>query len=99
MEEFFNMSNKELEKFNILTAVINKQINQIQAADFLNLSTRQIRNLLNQLNAFDPIGLISQKRGKVNNRKYKYQHKQKFLRIIQQRYEDFGPTFISEKLK
>src|SRR5205807_1823883 len=60
--------------------------------------TRQIRNLIYQEKNQGPKGLISKQRGKPSNRSYNTQFKKDVLNLIRQKYEDFGPTLISEKL-
>jgi transposase InsO family protein len=99
MEEILKMSNKELERYRILSEIRNKQINQIKGAELLNLSTRQIRNLMYKFKRTGPKGMISKKRGKPSNRAFRPEYKQLILKIIEENYEDFGPTLIAEKLK
>lgn len=98
MKEVFSMSKHELEKHRILSAVQNKEISQIKGAEILQLSTRQIRNLLYKLDSEGPKGLISKKRGKTSNRSFPSKFKNEILEIIQQNYSDFGPTLVKEKL-
>ena len=98
MKEVFNMSKQELEKYRVLSAIQNKEISQIKGAEILELTTRQVRNLLGNLNLEGPEGLISKKRGKPSNRCFLPKFKNEVLRIIQQNYLDFGPTLVKEKL-
>lgn len=98
MEEVLTMSNKELERYRILNAVIDKQIKQNKGAELLKLSTRQVRNLIKDLKIHGPKALISKKRGKKSNRAYQSNFKQKILHIISHNYEDYGPTLAGEKL-
>jgi transposase InsO family protein len=98
MTEVIQMSKKELERHHIICAVKNKHITQIKAADLLNISTRQVRNLLSEYIKFGANGLISKKRGKRSNNAYDQEAKSNILKIIEEKYEDFGPTLASEKL-
>jgi hypothetical protein len=98
MEEVLQMSNKELERYKIISAIKDKQISQCKGAEMLNLSTRQVRNLLKALIIQGTNGLISKKRGKKSNRSYDIKFKQEVLRIIRHNYEDYGPTLVGEKL-
>jgi hypothetical protein len=98
MEEVLAMSNKELERYRILNAVMDKQIKQKKGAELLKLSTRQVRNLIKGLKVHGPKALISKKRGKQSNRAYQSNFKQKILHIISHNYEDYGPTLAGEKL-
>lgn len=97
--EVLEMSTKELERYRVLSEIQNKQVSQLKGAELLNLSTRQVRNLLYELNKNGPKGLISKSRSKPSNRSYNPKYKRYILSIIEQKYEDFGPTLISEKLK
>lgn len=98
MQEVLEMSKQELERYRILSAIKTKQISQLKGAEMLNLSTRQVRNLLRELNNEGPKGLISRKRGKNSNRTYSSKFKDNILKLIHENYEDYGPTLIQEKL-
>jgi transcriptional antiterminator len=97
--EFLNMSQKEIDRLTLLTKVKENLLTQVKASELLGISDRQVRNLLHKLDQLGPQGLISQKRGKASNRKTKASSKELILRIIQEYYQDFGPTFAIEKLK
>lgn len=97
MSEFL-MSAKEYDRLDILRKVQNKSLTQIKAAELLKVSDRQVRNLLKALNAKGLETIISKKRGKPSNHQYKPSNKEKILRLICTKYQDFGPTFASEKL-
>ena len=49
MEETVEMSTKEIDRFAVLKQVKEKQLTQLEAAEILGISDRQVRNLL----AFD----------------------------------------------
>lgn len=53
------MSNKEIERYRILYSIKDNQITQLKGAEMLNLSTRQVRNLLTKLKIRGANGLIS----------------------------------------
>jgi transposase len=97
--EFLNMSNRELERHAILVKVKSKALTQLKAAELLNLSTRQVRNLLKRFEILGPQGLVSYKRGKTSNRQTHPEIKSFVLKLINDRYSDFGPTLITENLK
>jgi transposase InsO family protein len=98
MEEVFTMSKKELERHQIISAVKNKQITQIKAANLLDISTRQVRNILTKYIKNGSQALISKKRGKRGNNSYDDTFKSKTLKLIEEKYQDFGPTLAAEKL-
>ena len=83
------MSRIEIDRLNILTKIKEGSLKQVKASELLNLSTRQVRNLLKQLNKWGPKRIISQKRGKVSNRKSK--EKGKILKLVQEEYEVLDP--------
>lgn len=92
------MSRKEIDRLSILTKVQECSLTQVKAAEILNISIRQVRNLLSSLKAAGPQGIISKARGKGSNRSIDPSLKSLILRIIYEKYEDFGPTLVAEKL-
>ena len=79
MEEEIKMTHKELFRINIIQQVNDKCITQIKAAEILNLTDRQIRNLLKVLQIEGPKGLISKKRGKKSNRAFSHEFETKVI--------------------
>jgi hypothetical protein len=99
MEEVWNMSQKEIDRYNILTKVLSKELKQRQAATFLNISDRQIRNLLKAVKNQGVKGIISKKRGRISNHHKPCEFKKMILRLVNDKYHDFGPTLAQEKLE
>ena len=93
------MSRKELDRFSVLEQVRKKQLKQMQAAEILGVSDRQVRNLLAKVEAEGAKGLISKKRGRPSNNHKPKELKEDILFLVQSKYEGFGPTFASEKLE
>jgi hypothetical protein len=93
------MSQKEIERVQILNNVLGRCITQVKAAELLGISERQVRNLTYLLKTHGPQGLISKKRGKSSNHRMGQHIRKKTLNLIQEKYSDFGPTLISEKLQ
>ncbi|TOG88383.1 ISNCY family transposase [Vibrio parahaemolyticus] len=92
------MSTKELTKLELIQHVCDKRIRQIDAAQALNLSRRQIQRLVNLFRELGPQGLVSKKRTQPGNHQYCSILKSQVLELIHTHYRDFGPTLISEKL-
>jgi len=92
------MSRKELDRISLLRQVLAKKMTQVQAAQLLGLSERQVRNLLKNYQTLGPESLISRKRGKPSNRKIDLFFKENVMQLIRSKYEDFGPTLATEKL-
>lgn len=90
---------KGVERFTILSKVLEKRLTQKEAAELLELSTRQVRNLLNQLSQFGLPGLESRS-GKIGNNKINIFFRERALSILRdEEYEGFGPTLASEYLE
>lgn len=93
------MSIKEVNKYEVVQMVIEKRLKQRKAAEFLSLSTRQIRRLVKKVKAEGKKGLIHGLRGREPNRKTDVKVKNKVLRLRDTRYSDFTLTLMREKLK
>ena len=98
MEEI-RMSKHEINQIAVFEKLIVKEIKQKHAAKILNLSTRQVRNKLKRFRQYGAIGLVNQSRGKPSNNKLDNVLLSKALKLVEEKYSDFGPTFASEKLR
>ena len=96
--ETVSMSSKELKRVEILERLSAKQLNQVEAAAHLGLSTRQVRRLQEKYRRKGARGLVSKRRGKPSNNRLTDAIKQEALSWIEGRYKDFGPTLAHEKL-
>ena len=96
--ESYHMSQKELHRLPVIEAVCARGMAQMEAAEGLGLSTRQVRRLQGRLQAEGPVGLRHHNRGRLSNRRYSHELKSRVLRLIRDEYADFGPTLASEKL-
>ena len=99
MKEVLEMSNKELERYRVLTGVSNGEVSQVKAAELLGISDRQVRNLLSIMKTEGAKGLISKKRRRPSNHRTPEEVVRKILSIVREKYEDFGPSFAREKLE
>lgn len=93
------MSNKERDRLCILRQVQQKKIKGVEAAKLLNISDRQVRNLLRKLEKQGDMGICSKARKKPSNRRYPESFKNRVLEILSGKLEGFGPTFAREKLE
>ena len=98
MERIIIMSTKELDRAEVLLKVKQKTLTQIQAANILGLSSRQIRRLFREYKQRGAIALVSKKRGRPSNHLLAKSLKELALGLIKENYPDFGPTFACEKL-
>ena len=95
---FITMDNKEILRLQIVEKIDAKRIKQGDASKILGISCRQTRRLLKAYRQQGAKGLVSKKRGKQSNNKICEEIKQSILVITKERYFDFGPTFLKEKL-
>ncbi|WP_084883124.1 helix-turn-helix domain-containing protein [Vibrio sp. qd031] len=92
------MSDRDINRFKVLQDVRERRLRQIDAAAILNISPRQVRRLLSQLNQFGASSLAHSSRGRPSNRRYPDEFRSEVLTIIRAQYADFSPTFACEKL-
>jgi hypothetical protein len=97
-EDMLVMRSQELERYQIIRKVFDNQINQQEAAEYLDLSDRQIRRIVRRVRSEGPRGVIHKLRGSVGCRRLEESFKNKILGLYKQHYHDFGPTLASEKL-
>lgn len=96
--ETFKMSRREMGQINIFEKLKEKQMKQNQAAKILNLSTRQIKRKLKLYRLDGEMSLVNKSRGKPSNHRFSDEFWTQVITIIKDEYEDFGPSFASEKL-
>ena len=92
------MRPKDLDRYEILKKLMTKELTQVQAAQLLQLSERQIRRLLRRFEAKDVEGLLPQYSHRKSPRAYQEPLKQAVMALVRAYYADFGPTLAAEKL-
>lgn len=97
-KDIFMMTRKEIQRYQIIRKVLEREINQQEASEFLKLSDRQIRRIVKRVRLEGESGVVHHSRGKPSNRNLKASFKEKVLKLYRSCYEDFGPTLASEKL-
>lgn len=98
MGRIITMSMKELERAELFSKLRQKALTQIQVADILGITPRQVRRLFSEYKHHGPIALISKKRGRPSNHQLPKGLKELVLALIKEHYPDFGPTFAHEKI-
>jgi hypothetical protein len=100
MQETFQMTMKEADRYNVIKQVISKKLKQTEAARQLKLSLRQIRRLVKKVKSNGVRGVIHGLRGRKSNNQLSLQLHQRIKEIIYDPiYKGFGPTLLSEKLE
>lgn len=99
MKEKAEMSIKEANRLSTMRQVDKKIFTIKRASEEMGVSLRQAKRIRKRYVIDGELGLVSQKRGKVSNRKIPDKIRKEIVELIKTLYEDFGPTLISEKLK
>ncbi len=99
MDNYITMSQKEINKYDIIKKLINKELNGTEVSKILNLSTRQIRRLKRKVQDQGAKGLVHGSRGRSSNRATPEKEKDKIIKLLHKHYHDFGPLLASEKLE
>lgn len=92
------MSAKEIDRFGIINNLVSEKINGTEAAEQLNLSTRQVRRLKGRFDKQNPTSITHLSRGKESNHKLKQIVVDKIISLLLAVYVGFGPTLAAEKL-
>lgn len=98
-ERTYTMSKKELDRFAIIKQVLAKRLTQKVAASDLGISQRHLRRLITKYKKFGEVGLISKKRGCQSNNHLPIDIVSQVKTLLEDKYNDFGPTLACEKLK
>lgn len=96
--EYIIMSQKEANRYDIIQKIIKKEIKIVDAAEILSLTVRHIGRLKKKVDKDGLKGLIHAGRGKPSSKKIPNKERNKIVKIIEEKYSDFGPTFTAEKL-
>lgn len=100
VEEGGYMTKKEINRTEVFLRVKNKQLSQVQAAEELNLSVRQMQRLYREFKKHGVRALVSKKRGMRGNRQLNSSIKERTIELIKKPlYMGFRPTFMCETLE
>jgi len=94
----FTMTQKQLDRYDIVKRLIRKEIHGTKASHLLNLSVRQIKRLKANVLKHGPSSLQHGNKGKPSHNDLPDKEKNKIIKLLHKHYYDFGPTFASEKL-
>jgi hypothetical protein len=97
-EGILMMTRQEIQRYQIIRKVLEREINQQEASEVLRLSDRQIRRIVKRVRIEGESGVVHRSRGGAGNRSIKLSLKERVLKLYRNCYEDFGPTLASEKL-
>jgi len=97
-KDIIMMSERELKRSHIIHKVLDNELKQVKAAEFLSLSDRQIRRIVKRVRKEGEIGVIHKSRGRVSSRAIPKRIKDRVIKLYREKYWDYGPTLASEKL-
>ena len=97
-ERTYEMSNKELDRLEVVQHVVSKRLTQCQAGYDLGISARQVRRLVRRYRCEGKSGLVSRRRGKPGHNRLASDTRDQAVALVREHYTDFGPTLASEKL-
>ena len=98
-EDILMMKARELARLHVIKRVMRGELKQVEAAELLALSDRQVRRLIRRVESVGDRGVIHCLRGQASNRAYSKRLKQKVVALYRKKYSDFGPTLFAEKLR
>jgi len=97
-EERITLTKREHERLAVLRQVMRRELKQKVAAELLDLSTRQVRNLVRKVEQNGAKGLAHGNRGKPSPKRMAPSLVDRIVTLVRERYRDFKPKFAAEKL-
>ena len=97
-EDTILMSQKESNRLYVIRQTIDKAITQVQAAEILGLTDRQVRRIARSVRREGNAGICHKSRGKRSHNRIADKIKDKATTLCRDIYKKFGPTHASEKL-
>ena len=92
------MSERELQRIEVLSKVLERRMTVVSAAHVLDLTTRQVQRLLKTFQAEGAAALRHKARGRPSNHRYVAGIGELAVQLVREHYYDFGPTLAAEKL-
>ena len=92
------MSERELNRIEVLSQVTQSRMTAVTAANVLGLSRRQVHRLLKTFQSDGPAAIRHKARGRNSNNRIDPAVREFAVALVRENYSDFGPTFAAEKL-
>jgi hypothetical protein len=92
------MSTQEFSRLEVLLGVQSGRLRIAEASRLIGVCPRQVLRLLRGLRHDGASSLVSQRRGRPSNHRLPQAIRELALRLVRERYGDFGPTLAAEKL-
>jgi len=97
-EDIIMLSQRDLRRLRVIQKVCEGTVRQVDAAEALLLSTRQIRRMVKRIGSEGSKGIAHRSRGKPSNRRYSEERRDRVIKRYREVYRGFGPTLAAEKL-
>lgn len=97
-EGILMIRSNELKRYQLISKVLDRNINQQEAAELLGISDRQVRRIVRRVRVEGERGVIHRLRGRRGCRRISDDVRTRVLGLYRERYNGFGPTLASEKL-
>src|SRR5450631_178592 len=92
------MSGRERERSHVVRQAVEHHLSQQEGAERLGIGVRQFKRLVRAWNQDGAAGLVSRQRGHASHNGMADALRSRILRLLAEKYEDFGPTLAAEKL-
>lgn len=92
------MSERDLQRIEILSKVVAGRMTTVSAAHLLDLSERQVRRLLERIRTGGAASIRHKAIGRPSNNRISDEVRDYAMTLVRDRYADFGPTLATEKL-
>ncbi len=92
------MSERDLQRIEVLSKVTAGRMTVVSAAHVLDLSERQVRRLLQRMRTGGAASIRHKAIGRPSNNRINDGVRDYAMTLVRERYADFGPTLATEKL-
>lgn len=97
-KDIIMLEQRELNRLHVIHKVLDEALRQVEAAEILSLSDRQIRRIIKKVRVEGDAGIVHKLRGQPSNRRLPKKIKDKAIKFYREKLKGFGPTLASEKL-
>ena len=97
-EGLLTMSVAELDRSHVVRQAVEDRLSQQEGAERLGIGVRQFKRLVRTWKRDGAAGLVSRQRGQASHNRLADGARVEVVRLLKEKYEDFGPTLAAEKL-
>jgi len=89
---------REIKRYGVIQALLEKKMTNKQAAIALNLSCRQIKRIKKKVKELGPLGVLHGNKGRKPSHAFSEEKKFEIIKLVKNRYFDFNFSHLSEIL-